>query len=923
MRPDPQQAPAPQARRASTWRRYLRFWGPRAESDVDDELRFHLEMRERDYLVRGMSPIDARAAAVRRFGNVKAARTACVRVGTRRERRMARSEVIDALGQDIRFALRTLGRQKAWTAVAVLTLALGIGANTAMFSVMESALWHSLPYPGARRLVFLLQQPQHAASNGQSGVYRVPSARTARAWLDASRPFLDLIAFATHDVLIRARNAADGRSQAGTAAGATVAHAGLIGPAFLRFAGGRPLIGRSFSESEAHERAHVAMISEAMWRGRFASSKTVVGRAIAIDDSIYTIIGVMPAAVRLPRMLGAPDGTDVWLPRELVDDSTFSPTLIGRLRPGVSMKDAATHLDSIAARADRAGHQARRPADAAGPAMSAEPVRYMTVLLRPGQLTTIQDALLMLTGAVALVMLIACVNVAHLSLARATTREREMAVRTALGASRSRLVRQLLTESLVLAAAGCAAGIAIAWLAVRALAVLRPETLIALADVRLEGATLVLAAVVATVTGIVFGVVGAVHGRRHSAHVALNGVARSVGHTARGRRTRSALVVSEVAVSIILVVAAALLVRSLIHLRTMDPGFQPRGLYALTIPLVHTPDADIQRRAAVMHDLEERARHMPGVRGVVIADAAPPAQSFYMGALEIEGREPPPPGAATFINYNGTEPNYFRLLGVPMIAGTTFTDTSKAAAQVVINEGMAHKEWPNESPIGRRLEIVSAGGSVGWQTVVGVVPNARFFGLTSDPTAPMLFGASLGHLDRTLLIRTAGLAHPAAALRAMFARAHPELPQAEIQSVADAMAGSITEERFTMLLLGAFSVLALVLAAVGLYGVMAYAVAQRTREIGIRMALGASRRDIGRAVVREGLTLAMIGGAIGLGASLWATSLLTKMLYGVAHTDPVSFVAGVVILLGTAVMASAVPARRAVSVDPAIAMRAD
>ncbi|HKV52363.1 MAG TPA: ABC transporter permease [Gemmatimonadaceae bacterium] len=919
---DPQQTPAPHARRALTWRRYLRFWGPHAASDVDDELRFHIEMRERDYLVRGMSPTDARTAAVRRLGDLDAARAACISVITRRERRMARAELIDVLRQDIRFALRTLGRQKAWTAVAVLTLALGIGANTAMFSVVESALWHPLPYPDADRLVFMLQQPTQAKGDAQTGVFTVPTAAAARVWLDASRSFLDVTAFGNRDVLVRARNATNGGSQSGTNQGVMVAHEALVMPGFLRFAGGRPLVGRSFSESEAHERAHVAMISEAMWRSRFASSATVVGRPIAIDDSIYTIIGVMPASVRLPRTFGAPEGTDLWLPRDLSDDSTFSPTLIARLHRGVTMKDAAARLDSITARAERAA-QTARPAPAAGSAPAAEPVHYKTVLLRPGQLTSIHDSLVMLTGAVALVMLIACVNVAHLLLARAASREREMAVRTALGASRPRLLRQLVTESLVLAAAGCAAGVGVAWLAVQALETFRPASLAELANVQLNGATLGLAVAIALVTGVVFGIVGAVHGGRYAAHHALKGGARSVGHTARQRRTRSALVVSEMAVSATLVVGAALLVRSLIHLQTMDPGFQPAGLYSLQIPMVRTTQAEIRQRTAQMRDLEERARHLPGVSDAAIADAAPPTQSFYMGSLQAEGQAPPPPGTTSFINYNGTEPAYFRLLGLRIVQGTTFTDTSKSAAQVVVNEGMAHKEWPGQSPIGRRLRIVNEDGSGDWYTVVGVAANSRVFGLTGDATTPMLFAAASEHFNPTLLIRTSGLAQPIAALRAMVAQAFPALPQADVKSVADAMSDSITQQRFTMLLLGVFSVLALVLAAVGLYGVMAYAVAQRTREIGIRMALGASRRDVGRAVVRQGVTLAVIGGAIGLAASLWATSLLTKMLYGVAHTDIVSFVTGAVVLLGTAVAACAVPARRAVSIDPAIAMRAD
>ena len=917
---DPQQAPAPEARRAFTWRRYLRFWGPQAASDVDDELRFHLEMRERDYLVGGMSPIDAKAAARRRFGNVDAARAACITVTTRRDRRLARAELIDVLRKDARFALRTLGRHKAWTAVAVLTLSLGIGANTAMFSVVEGVLWHSLPYPESDRLVFVVRMPRQDLGNDR--VFVSPTTNVARAWRDGGRPFIDITAYSTRDVLLRARNATGAAgSQAGTETGETVVHAGLVMPDFLRFAGGHPLVGRGFTEGEAHQHAHVAMISEAMWRGRFAGSHDVVGRSIAIDDSMFTVIGVMPETVRLPRTFGAPDGTDVWLPRDLSDDSTFSPTVIGRLRSGATLKTASTQLDSIAARADRASEAAS--ARSGSHPSTGGPLQYTTQLLRPEQLVAIHDSLMLLTGAVALVLLVACVNVAHLLLARAATREREMAVRAALGASRRRLLRQLITESLVLAGAGCVAGIAVASLAIDALQALRPASLAELADVRLDGTAFVIAVVIAVVTGIVFGIVGAVHGGRYAAHDALKGGARSVSHTARQRCVRSALVVSEMALSATLVVGAALLVRSLIHLQTMDPGFQPDGLYAVSVPMVQTTQDAMTRRTQFVRELEERARLIPGVKDAVTADAAPPMQSFFEGALQIEGHAPPAAGSTSFFSYNGTEPNYFRVMGLRLVQGTTFTDTSKTAGQVVVNEAMARQDWPGQSPVGRRLRIVNEDGSGEWRTVVGVVANARLAGLTSDPTEPMLFATTSEHFNPTLLVRTNGIAQPITALRKLVSEAKTGMAQPEVRSIATAMSASLTQQRFTMLLLAMFSVLALVLAAVGLYGVMAYAVEQRTREIGIRMALGASRREVARTVVRHGVSLALVGGAIGLVGAFWATRLLAKMLYGLPHTDAVSFGAGAVVLLGTAALACVVPARRAVSIDPAIAMRAD
>jgi putative ABC transport system permease protein len=733
----------------------------------------------------------------------------------------------------------------------------------------------------------------------------LPSSSTVRAWRESSRSFEDIEAYATTDMMLRGRDGAP--TNDGSGGGATLVHEASILPSFLHFTGHHPLIGRAFTETDVNERAHVAMLSEALWRGRYGSDPTILGQSIRLDDSLYTVIGVMPDAVRLPRLLQ--DVTDIWLPLDLRTD-IVGLTGIGRLRPGVTHAAAAAELDSISARAAAPATEKKGQQD------------FTTKLARPSEMVGFHDSLIMLTVAVALVLLIACANVAHLLVARAATREREMAVRAALGAGRTRLFRQLLTESLVLAAAGCVGGLAVGWLGLRALVAMRPESLSQLSAAHMDGATLLVTMVIAAGTGVVFGLAGAMHVSRHSTHEALKAGALSTSQGRRHRRLRSMLVVSEMALSATLLVGAVLLVRSIIHLQTLDPGFEPAGLYAVSVSMFGST-SKTAARSAFFHELETRARSVSGVQAATVASTAPPMRSFLIGALEIEGQTPPPPGMTSFINFNGVEPDFFRVMGIRLVEGTTFSDTSQAAGQVVINQGMARKYWPRESAIGHRIRMADAGGTEAWKTIVGVAADARTGGLTAESSEPMLYMPMRNGLNSSLIVRTTPGTQPLSTLRALAAQIDPSLPPASVTSIADAMTASIAGQRFTMFLLATFTVLALVLAAVGLYGVMAYGVAQRTREIGIRMALGASRSDVARSVVWQGLALTLAGAAIGLVAALWATKLVAKMLYGVAPTDAVSFIVGALVLLGAAVLACIVPVRRAVSVAPSIAMRAE
>ena len=531
-------------------------------------------------------------------------------------------------------------------------------------------------------------------------------------------------------------------------------------------------------------------------------------------------------------------------------------------------------------------------------------------------------SLLMLWGVVALVLLIACGNVAHLVLARTATRQRELAIRAALGASRLRLVRQLLTESLALATAGFVCGLVAGWAGLQVLKALRPDNLPELIAARIDGLTLVVTAVVSLGTGLAVGALGAIQAGRNSTHESLKAGALSASQSRRQSRLRAMLVTSEMAVSMVLLVGAILLVRSMLHLQRLEPGFDAAGLYAMQLPLHKERYPTPAARIAFARQLADRIRGVPGVEMVTIANGAPPSSSFRIGALQVEGEPDPALGTTAFIDYNGIESNYFRTMRMRILEGSTITDTTKAAAQVVVNEGLARKYWPGQSALGRRLRVVYAGQG-DWATIVGVVSNAFTGGLTTEAAAPTLYLPAGDLHEPSLILRVSGDADPIPMVRSIIAQLDPLLPPASIRNVDDAMRRSIAGPRFTMTLLVAFTVLALVLAAVGLYGVMAYSVAQRTREIGIRIALGATRRDVARSILRQGTALAVVGAAIGLVGARWGSKLLEHMLYGVGRSDVASFAIGAAVLVATALVACIVPMRRAIAVDPLVAIRAD
>jgi putative ABC transport system permease protein len=875
------------------WRRYLRFFGAKGVADLDDELRFHIDMRIRDYVARGLSESEARAATAQRLGDMALARDACVTITTRRERRMTRTQFFDALRQDVTFALRSLNRQKVWTLVAVVTLALGIGANTAMFSVVNHLLLNPLPYPNATRIVIVSQSPSQSGNTGGFSVSMVPMGRMVAGWVRDTRAFEQLQPYLTRDVTIQR-----GRESPRVVPGAEVL------PSFAAFAGKRPLIGRVFTDAEARGEATVGMISEGLWRSQFGADRSIIGQSISVNEKPLTIVGVLPGGVALPRTDAA---IDVWLPLDLErrdDDGLF---VLGRLPAGVDPVVAAAELDSIASR-----NEARIGRD----------YRFRTVLGRPADEVRFQEALVMLTLAVAVVLLIACANVAHLLLSRAATRQREMAVRVALGAATGRLFRQLLTESLLLSAAGCFVGLGIGWLGLRVLIAARPESLSQLSAAKIDGMTLLVATLLMFATAIVFGLVGAVQAARQSTNDSLKAGSASSSATRSRGRARSMLVVSEMALSMLLLVGAVLLLKSVARLQGRDAGFDTRGLYALTVHLPNARYKELPASAAFLTELAQRARTVPGVVGVTQASAGPMGMSFAVGALQVEGQPEPPAGTTQFIPYNGVDAGYFTLMGIPIVRGTTFTDTSTAAGQVIVNEGFARKHWPGQSAVGKRLRIMYSGKGE-WQTVVGIAGDALTAGLAENASDPLLYKPGTGVFRPQLLLRTTNEAASLPAIARIATSLDDRIPPPEMKSVALTMQKSIGRQRFTMFLLLTFTVVAVGLAAVGLYGVLAYNVAQRSREIGIRVALGASRSRVARSILGHGLLLGAIGAVVGLVGARWGVRVVAKLLFGVQQTDAGAFALGAAVLMLIAALACLVPVRRALSVDPLIAIKAD
>ena len=869
----------------------------RWEREVEDEIQLHLMLRAEQLLAEGRAPAEAYAEAVRRFGGgaLNDSRARLLKAAEHRERVMRRTEVFDDLRQDLTFTLRTLKRQKGWTAVAVITLALGIGAATAVFSVASRLLLHPLPYRDADRVVFVALRERTASAGTSSFAQLSAPPPLVRFWKEHNRSLESLEAY--HAGVTMMKTLGDPSQLSGS----------WVSSSFASLAGQHPLRGRNFSAEEQHDHAHVVLLAEALWRGRFGGDDRVIGRAITLDDSLYTIIGVMPASLRMP--LAAGGEPDVWLPLD-AENNTVGVSLIGRLKRDVPMAAAARELDSLAARSEVLGRQKN--------------LAWVTQIVSPSKAVSFHDSLVMLCVAVGLVLLVACTNVAHLVLSRGAARRREFAVRAALGAGRGRLGRQLVTESLVLAGSGCAVGVLIGQAALAVMVRTRPTELWELRGARLDSTTLLAAVAAAMLTSVGFALIGLLQFARGSAGDTLTSGRLSGSTPKRAERLRSVLVVSEMALSGVLVVGAALLLRSILNLQRTDVGFVPSRLYSLGVFMPRARYADATARQAFTSQIVAGLRQMPGVRDVALTSVGPYGRTTRVGSLELSGERPPDAATQGMVDMNSVEPSYFSTMGMHFVEGRTFTDTTRVSREVVVNAGYAFRHWRPGSAVGQRLRLVYEGKPMDdWMTVVGVVSDAMLTGPVAETSAPLIYSPWSGDSSPTIMFRTDGSVDPAGPVRSLVRALDPRMQSTFVASMETLVAGSQARPRFVMLLLSGFTLIAIVLAAVGLYGVMAYSVLQRTREIGIRVALGATPGAIARTVIARGATLAALGASFGLAGAYWATHLLATLLFNVSPLDRVSFGAGAAVLIATSLLACVAPARRVLAVDPVTAIRAE
>ena len=875
---------------------------------LDEELRYHIEQQTEQNIRLGMNPEEARCAALKAFGGVEQAKE--------RSRDARGVRWLEELWQDLRCGARMLAKNPGFTLIAVITLALGIGANSAIFSVVNSVLLRELPYRDPQRLVMVwsdspLQQAQTGLTEGPF------TAADFRDLRDQNQSFEQMAAFTAHRLNI---TGGDGPELLGGVS-ATANLFALLGVEVR--------LGRVFNpEEDQPGNNRVVVLSDGLWRRRFGSDPKIIGQTISLDNEPYTVIGVaapdfqFPPKASLPAAYQFHPEVNFYTPMALTPGewSNRGPgflTAIARLKSKTGFEQAQADVVGIAERLARQYPDSNRN----------ESVRL--VLIHQQAVGKTQTALLALLGAVGVVLLIACANVANLLLARAAARQKEMAIRAALGAGRWRVIRQLLTESLLLAASAGALALLLAVWGVDLLRTMAPDNFPRAGEISVDARVFGFTLVVSMLTGIMCGLIPAIQGSRMDLNETLKDGGRS--YDAAGRnRLGSALVVAEVALSMLLLVGAGLMLRSFIRLMSVDPGFDPQNALTMVIGL---PQSKYQppQRAAFFQQLLERLRAAPGVRSVCAV--YPPLGGGEAGAgFSIEGRPPIAPGEPRLAAPRWVSPDYFKAMKIQLLKGRDFTegDSINALPVIIINEAMARQYWPNEDPIGKRVASTDDNfwrDKPLWREIVGVVKDVRYTALDIEARAQMYTPFTQFppvFSDRTLMARADG--DPlklVAAVRGEVQAIDKDQPISHIRTMGELVAGSVSQRRFNLLLLAVFAGLALLLAAVGIYGVISYSVEQRTREIGLRMALGAQTRDVLRLVVKQGMTLTLIGAVIGLIAALGLMRMIKSLLFGVSATDPVTFLVVAPLLAMVALLACYLPARRAMKVDPLVALKAE
>jgi len=867
------------------------IWRRRAEEEFSRELEEHLALLTEENISLGMTAEEARRTARVRLGGITQLREI--------NRELHGWIAMETFFQDVRYALRALRKSPGFTLVCVLTLGLGIGASTAIFSVVNCVLLRPLPYPNHERLVRIGEK--HPGNGcGLCGSFGNATYANFNDLERAATTVENTSAFREWSFNLTS----DGEPEQVPGA--------LVSGTFFAALGSKPLLGRMITPEDDTPGAdnHAAVLSYALWQRRFGADRGIVGKALRINAESYRVLGVMP------RGLDYPEKSEVWCP--LVPRGEFRDnrrahllTIIADLRAGRTIGNAQAEISAIGDRIEK--QNASEDPDMA----------LATVSLKKSLVAPVQPALLVLTFAVGLLLLLACANLANLLLARAAARQKEFGIRAALGAGRGRLARQLLTESLLISLLGAGVGLGIAAWSLQFIAALDSQDLPRFGEISVDWRVLGFTLLISLFTGLLFGLAPALAGAKNDLNASLkDGAAASTGGTRRG--ASKALVVPQFALAVVLLVGAGLLGNSFVRLLRVNPGFNQAGVLSLGLFLspVEYPERDV-RGALLLHQMLDSVRGVPGVRLAGLVTALPitgGASTDFM----IEGRPAPPANDEPSADIRSVDAAYFRTMAIPLLAGREFIDADNATSKrvIVVNETMARQYWPNENPLGQRVTMKDWGPPLTGE-IVGVVGDVKTNGL-DEAVGPMIYWPcfQFPQLFNTIVVRSDGdPLRLVAAVKAAIWAVNKNQPISKIETLEQVLSESLARRRLYMILLGVFAGAALLLAGVGIYGVVSYSVSQRTQEIGIRIAVGAARRDVLRLVVGQGARAALLGIAVGVAAALALTRLMASLLFGVSAADPLTFMSVALLLTLVALAASYIPARRAMRVDPMVALR--